>query len=215
MQLGYSLKCIRDMFQIVDESPIVEIDVPEKSKSKSIILDRDEKGRILSKKNVRVGVDSPQINPPKNIMDNPYIKNYFAFRECDSKDKVRKSFSDKKEQYLQYLGDVGGYITLAAKKMGFNHVSVNYAMKNDALFEQAVRAIKDYHQEERLDALEELSINQAKKPGCTTERIFQLKALNPHKYRDRSPQQATQINLIVSGTNPKDRLNIISKLAKQ
>ena len=122
------------MFQIVDESPIVEIDVPEKSKSKSIILDRDEKGRILSKKNVRVGVDSPQINPPKNIMDNPYIKNYFAFRECDSKDKVRKSFSDKKEQYLQYLGDVGGYITLAAKKMGFNHVSVNYAMKNDALF---------------------------------------------------------------------------------
>jgi len=63
--------------------------------------------------------------------------------------------------------------------------------------------------------LSRLSINQAKKPGCTTERIFQLKALNPHKYRDRSPQQATQINLIVSGTNPKDRLNIISKLAKQ
>jgi hypothetical protein len=148
-------------------------------------------------------------------MDNPYMQNYFALRECDSKDKPKKLFGDMKEQYLQYLGDCGGYITLAAKNMGFVHSTVNYAMKSDFLFEQAVRAIKDYHMEERLDTLEDLSVNQAKKAGCTTERIFQLKALNPHKYRDRAPQQATQINLIVSGTNPKDRLSIISKLAKR
>jgi len=203
------------MFEIVDENPILEIDNAKPRKVKSVIMERDEKGRILSRKNVEEGSVIPNRKPPKDIMDNPYMQNYFTMRECDNKDKGRKLFGDKKEQYLQYLGDCGGYITLAAKNMGFNYISVNRAMKGDALFEQAVRAIKDYKMEERLDTLEELSINQAKKAGCTTERIFQLKALNPHKYRDRAPQQATQINLMVSGTSPKDRLSIISKLAKR
>lgn len=199
------------MFEIVEESELIDIPNTKPKKRTSVITERDEKGRILSKE--EIVEEGEQLKPTKNPMDNPYLKNYFAMREMDSKEK--RSFVGNKEEYLQHLGDCGGYITLAAKNMGFTHTSVGYAMKTDALFEQAVRAIQDYHQQERLDSLEELSVNQAKKAGCTTERIFQLKALNPHKYRDRSPQQATQINLMVSGTNPKDRLKVISKLAKQ
>jgi len=36
-----------------------------------------------------------------------------------------------------------------------------------------------------LAELEEISMTQAKKPGNITERIFNMKALAPHKYRDK------------------------------
>ena len=65
---------------------------------------------------------------------------------------------------------------------------------------------------ERLDGLEKTSFEQAAKPGNITERIFQLKAHDPAKYRDRVNQQNTQVNVVVSGTSPKDRASVLKKM---
>ena len=96
--------------------------------------------------------------------------------------------------------------------MGYFPASVRFAMKGDPAFKQAIDTIKDGFLTERLDQLEKLSFTQAAKAGNVTERIFQLKAHAPDKYRDRTNQQNTQVNVMVSGTSPKDRAAILKKM---
>ena len=83
--------------------------------------------------------------------------------------------------------DCHGFPSIAANKMGFYYYgSVQYAMKKDPQFAQAVDVLRKSFNQERLDGLEKLSYEQAAEPKNTTERIFQLKSLDPHKYRDRN-----------------------------
>jgi hypothetical protein len=96
--------------------------------------------------------------------------------------------------------------------MGFYYGSVQYAMKNDPQFAQAVDVLRKSFNQERLDGLEKLSYEQASESKNTTERIFQLKSLDPHKYRDRMHNTNTQVNVMVAGITPKDRSKMIKDM---
>lgn len=146
----------------------------------------------------------------KNVQDNPYLGSFL--KEYQEETGLKTRFTAKKNKFLTYLVANNGFITPAAKEMGYFPASVRFAMKADPAFQQAVKAIQDGFMTERLDELEKLSYTQAGKPGNVTERIFQLKAHNPGKYRDRVNQQNTQVNVMVSGTSPKDRAAILKKM---
>jgi hypothetical protein len=146
----------------------------------------------------------------KNVQDNPYLGSFL--KEYQEETGLKTRFTAKKNKFLTYLVANNGFITPAAKEMGYFPASVRFAMKADPAFQQAVKAIQDGFMTERLDELEKLSYTQAAKPGNVTERIFQLKAHDPAKYRDRVHQQNTQVNVVVSGTSPKDRANLLKKM---
>ena len=146
----------------------------------------------------------------KNVQDNPYLGSFL--KEYQEETGLKTRFTAKKNKFLTYLVANNGFITPAAKEMGYFPASVRFAMKADPAFQQAVKAIQDGFMTERLDELEKLSYTQAGKPGNVTERIFQLKAHNPGKYRDRVGQQNTQVNVVVSGTSPKDRAAVLKKM---
>ena len=146
----------------------------------------------------------------KEAYDNPYLKEFLVDYEEETGLKTR--FTHKKKQFLTHLVANNGFITLAAKEMGYFPASVRFAMKGDPAFKQAISTIQHGFLTERLDQLEKLSFTQAAKAGNVTERIFQLKAHSPEKYRDRTNQQNTQVNVMVSGTSPKDRAAILKKM---
>ena len=102
-------------------------------------------------------------------------------------------------------------VILAIFFAGFYFGSIQYAMKKDPMFAQAVEAVRSGFTQERLDGMEEISFEQAKKAGCVTERIFQLKAHDPEKYRERTQPSATQVNVMVAGITPKDRAKVLKK----
>lgn len=147
----------------------------------------------------------------KEIEDNLYMKDFLSQYEKESGLKTKK-FPTKKKQFLHQLVACDGFISVAAREMGYYHNSVRFAMIQDPAFSQAVKAIQKGFLAERLDSLEKLSFTQALKPGNTTERIFQLKAHAPDKYRERQRQQNTQVNVTVSGTSPKDRAEALKSL---
>lgn len=177
---------------------------------KFTIVDRVNQGKELP----ALDLESFSNKPPRDLLKNPYYSRFLEMREQEGIVKTKK-FPEMKEEFLQELANNGGFITIAESSLGYYQGCANYYRKADALFDQAVGAIKGYYDEARLDELEKLSCLQASQKQNITERIFQLKALHPEKYRDKQPTQATQINVMVSGTNPRDRLKVISKLAKQ
>jgi len=146
----------------------------------------------------------------KNAQDNPYLKSFLV--EYQEETGLKTRFTEKKAKFLTYLVANNGFVTPAAKEMGYFPASVRFAMKCDPAFSQAVQEIQQGFMTERLDELEKLSYTQAAKAGNVTERIFQLKAHDPGKYRDRVNLQNTQVNVMVSGTSPKDRASILKKM---
>ena len=156
-------------------------------------------------------VDKIVAKVTKDIQDNLYMKDFLTQHEKETGLKTTR-FTHKKKQFLHQLVACNGFITTAAQEMGYFHGSVRLAMQSDPAFSQAVKAIQNGFLTERLDALEKLSYTQALKAGNITERIFQLKAHAPEKYRERQRQQNTQVNVMISGTSPKDRADALKNL---
>tara|TARA_R100000700_G_scaffold21117_1_gene27865 strand:+ start:73 stop:696 length:624 start_codon:yes stop_codon:yes gene_type:complete len=147
----------------------------------------------------------------KNLHDNEYYANFLNTLQIDTGKKVR--FTDeKKDAFLKTMVECHGFPSIAANKMGFYYGSVQYAMKNDPQFAQAVDVLRKSFNQERLDGLEKLSYEQASEAKNTAERIFQLKSLDPHKYRDRMHNTNTQVNVMVAGITPKDRSKMIKDM---
>ena len=146
----------------------------------------------------------------KNAQDNPYLQDFLA--EYEEETGLKTRFTAKKDTFLSYLVANNGFISHAAKEMGYFPASVRFAMKGDPAFGQAVKEIQQGFLTDRLDELEKISFTQAAKAGNVTERIYQLKAHDPRKYRDRVNQQNTQVNVMVSGTSPKDRAEVLKKM---
>ena len=106
--------------------------------------------------------------------------------------------------YLKALPKVEGVLTAAAKLVNLTYSAVYKARRAYPDFDKVVTEIKAEWDSKHLDELEEISIVQAKKPGCMTERFFNMKALNPSKYREK--QQALQVapvNILIGFTPPK------------
>jgi len=147
----------------------------------------------------------------KNLHDNKYYANFLSTLEIDTSQKVRFT-DDKKDAFLKTMVDCHGFPSIAANKMGFYYGSIQHAMKNDPQFAQAVDVLRKSFNQERLDGLEKLSYEQASEAKNTAERIFQLKALDPHKYRDRMQNNNTQVNVMVAGITPKERSKMIKNI---
>ena len=147
----------------------------------------------------------------KNLHDNEYYANFLNTLQIDTGKKVRFT-EDKKDAFLKTMVECHGFPSIAANKMGYYYGSVQYAMKNDPQFAQAVDVLRKSFNQERLDGLEKLSYEQASEGKNTAERIFQLKALDPHKYRDRMQNNNTQVNVMVAGITPKDRAKMIKNV---
>lgn len=88
--------------------------------------------------------------------------------------------------YLEALERAQGTKTAAAKLIGKDYSTVYKSMQVYLDFARAVEKLKAYWDSKNLDELESISIAQAKKPGCITERFFNMKAIAPDRYRDRS-----------------------------
>ena len=147
----------------------------------------------------------------KNLHDNEYYANFLNTLQIDTGKQIRFT-DDKKDAFLKTMVDCHGFPSIAANKMGFYYGSIQYAMKNDPLFAQAVDVLRKSFNQERLDGLEKLSYEQASEGKNTAERIFQLKALDPQKYRDRMHNTNTQVNVMVAGITPKDRAKMIKNI---
>ena len=80
---------------------------------------------------------------------------------------------------LEATLDNGGYIGLAAESVGLTRGQVYMAGHNFPEFQKALSQIKAYWDWVHLEGLEKVSLTQANKAGCTTERFFQMKALLP------------------------------------
>jgi len=105
--------------------------------------------------------------------------------------------------YLETLQQTQGVLTAAAKIVNLSYSAIYKARRAYPDFDKVVTEIKAEWDSRNLDELEEISIAQAKKPGCTTERFFNMKALAPDKYRER--QQAVQVgplSIILEFTPP-------------
>jgi len=112
---------------------------------------------------------------------NPFLKN-----------EPRKLVSSaQKRRFLDLLVDARGHITVAAKKFGVGRTTVYQRLREDSDFSMAVNEIRKEIDEQDLAVLAELSINQAMNPKNVTERIFNLNALDPSRYRPKP--QAPQL----------------------
>lgn len=108
----------------------------------------------------------------------------------------RKGMPDWAANYLEALEKTGGLKVEAAKLIGKSYSAVYKASREYHDFAQEVDRLKAYLDSKTLDELEGLSITQARKPGCITERILQLKRLDPANYREKSQPQGA--NFIIN-----------------
>ena len=106
--------------------------------------------------------------------------------------------------YLVALERAQGTKTKAAEIIGKDYSTVYKSMQTYLDFARAVDNLKAYWDSKNLDELESISMIQAKKPGCVTERFFNMKAIAPDRYRDRSVGgQVTAISIVLGVAVPK------------
>jgi len=110
-----------------------------------------------------------------------------------------KKLGTVKEQqhFIDLLLEVK-YIRTAAKLYGCGYRTVYRRRQEFPEFDAALNALQAAQDSSDLEELEEISVVQAKDPKKTTERIFQLNALNRAKYRPTGAGGFTpNINIIV------------------
>jgi len=105
-------------------------------------------------------------------------------------------------QYLEALHRCSGVKTRAAVLIGLSYSAVYRAALSYTEFGDAVDKVKALWDDKNLAALEEVSMIQAMKPGNITERIFNLKALNPNKYREKVVPGPGKLNIVFGFTIP-------------
>lgn len=102
---------------------------------------------------------------------------------------VGKILSTRQDQikFLGILSEEEGYLSRAAKRFGCSLRTAQYRVSEDKDFKQAVYQVREAFRTKRLEALERVSYEQALDPKATRERLFQLKAGDPQRYRDWGP----------------------------
>ena len=106
-------------------------------------------------------------------------------------------------KFIEILHENRGFVTIAAKKYGVCQRSVTRKMVEFPDFAIAVQNVRVFFEAQVLDQLEEISENCALDKKNITERIFQMNALNPGKYRPRQTNiQATSIHVSYGFQSP-------------
>lgn len=98
--------------------------------------------------------------------------------------------------YLAALNRAEGGLTIAAELIGKDYSTTFKARRNYPELGKAVDEIKREWDSHNLAELEEISLEQAKKPGNVIERIFRMKAYDPGKYREKAIAGPGNINIV-------------------
>ena len=106
--------------------------------------------------------------------------------------------------YLEALSECRGRALDAAKAMNMSHSTVWKSRQKYPEFEKAYQEIKGVWNDAVLEGLEARSIDEAMNKSVA-DRIFQLKALNPPKYREKQQllQVGGNINIILGYEPPR------------
>ena len=109
---------------------------------------------------------------------------------------------EKQQEFIEILTDKR-YLSLACKEFGICTRSVQRMMTKNPQFAEAVGLIRQMHEDTVLIDLEIISETQAKLPKNTTERIFQLNALDSAKYRPKQVNiAATSVHVTIGWAPP-------------
>ena len=98
--------------------------------------------------------------------------------------------------YLVVFDEGGGSHSKGMKVMGLSWNQVFLARQKCEAFSKAVDQIKEKWRAINLDELERISMEQAMKPGCVTERFFRMKQLDP-SYRDKQGISTGGIRIVL------------------
>ena len=98
--------------------------------------------------------------------------------------------------YLKAFDQGGGSHSKGLKVMGLSWDQVFLARQKCEAFDKAISQIKERWREINLNELERISMEQAMKPGCITERIFRMKQLDP-SYRDKQGISSGGIRIVL------------------
>lgn len=106
--------------------------------------------------------------------------------------------------FLAILPEVNGNLVSAAEAVGRTLTTVCRARLEYLDLAKGISDIKAVVDTDRLERLEDRSASLADDPKNTTERIFQLNALRPERYRPRAGgNQLTSINITLGVQVPK------------
>ena len=86
--------------------------------------------------------------------------------------------------YLNALDQNEGFHGASVKVLGLSWNQVYYAKTKCEEFARGVDEVKDRWESNHMDQLENISMIQAKKPGCMAERMFNMKKIDP-RFRDK------------------------------
>ena len=119
-----------------------------------------------------------------------------------------KKFTKPEEKafFLKVLRENNGKIIPTAVILNVAKSTLYRTMNEDKQVALEVQEIREKHRLVLLESLEGLSENFATIPGNVTERIFQLNALHPEKYRPRAnSSNVTNIQINTTALRIEDR----------
>ena len=108
----------------------------------------------------------------------------------------KKGMPEWGPDYLEALKKAKGVLYVAAKLVSLTYSAVYKARRVYPELDKAIDEIKAEQDSLALAKLEDISLTQAMKTGCVTERIFRMKAYD-HKYREKTIQGPGNINIVM------------------
>ena len=116
----------------------------------------------------------------------------------------KKGMPEWGPQYLEALEQAHGAKMKAAKLIGLSYSAVHKAGLSHPDLADAIRRARARWDDQHLAELEDISMTAAIKKGNVTERIFNLKQLDPSRYRDHAQPTPPTINIVMGFTIPPD-----------
>ena len=115
--------------------------------------------------------------------------------------------------FLLKVDDFKGRWALACKELGISTYAVKKLFKEKPEYRQMVERMRSHHQELYYQKLEQKSERNAEEDHRVTERIFQLNALNPAKYKPKNVGGVTN-NIQINTTSLQigDRSDYMQKV---
>jgi len=142
----------------------------------------------------------------KLIKRNPLILDEPVLSTAEDFIRFLKILQDKKQK---------GFLSLAAKVYHVSLSTVQRRLSSNPEFKMAVDSVRQAWHQRRLDQLERLSFDESLKTENVRERLFQLQAHDPAKYRnDRNSVAVGAIQVSFGYTIPEVRYGMNDKIPR-
>lgn len=120
-------------------------------------------------------------------------------REKHGRGPTQRFAAKRFSEFFVLLDKNEGNIVVSCREMSppISYQSAKHAMRTIPDFNRVAQFLRQMGDEMRLGHLEDISRTQAEEPKNVAERMFQLKALDPSRYRDvyKGPMPNIEINI--------------------